>query len=309
MDRALPSAGSKPSSRSCPHLLSVFILVPLKPPSGLCPSFWLGLLVCNALVLWPEFWLLFFFFNPLSFISSYEHTSLCLKTSSAPHVPKMLCKDTAHPPVSFLSSGALLIDHLCKPIIFKSTLFNQVKRKCLPCSVRRVHVSGGRGSMLLSHQLRPLFDCSEQMSLHSGFGGGVLLFSYCEWRVTVGREKPLVILMHSFSVDLSLSSHKPNWSHIQHLCSQRWEAARQEELPRTYCGSVPPWVLHPTLCQPCYRWPLLWVSRVENIAFVQYIAISNKICAVLAELLIKFSFCSFVCLCDMMYIYNVYLSI
>lgn len=133
---------------------------------------------CSCFVTWIL--TVVIFFNPLSFISSYEHTSLCLKTSSAPHVPKMLCKDTTHPPVSFLSSGVLLIDHLCKPIIYKSTLFNQVKRKCLPCSVRRMHVSGGRRSMLLSHQLRPLFDCSEQMFLNSGFGGGVLLFSYRE---------------------------------------------------------------------------------------------------------------------------------
>ncbi|EDL13021.1 mCG1029207, partial [Mus musculus] len=64
-----------------------------------------------------------------------------------PAQPLMSPKCFAKTPLTrlclLLSSGALLIDHPCKPILYKSTLFNQVKRKCLPCSVRRVHVPGG----------------------------------------------------------------------------------------------------------------------------------------------------------------------
>ncbi|EDL94975.1 rCG20482 [Rattus norvegicus] len=55
----------------------------------------------------------------------------------------MSCKDTTPLPISFLSSGALSIDHLCKPIVYKFMLFNQVKSKCFPCSVSKVHTPGG----------------------------------------------------------------------------------------------------------------------------------------------------------------------
>lgn len=149
--------------------------------------------------------------------------------------------------------------------------------------------------MLLPHQLRPLFDCSKQMFLNSGFKRGVLLFSYYERRGVRHPELSGVLPQEERSLSrhsclalaciccVSLTSQADL---LRYSISAPNSEGQQGRKSAQACCDVSPWVLHPIIssayrCVSCAVGDPPCVGHVKKILFQFNIQSSlTKICAV-----------------------------